>query len=158
MLFRSPIKSLPVESLNTLTFDSLVWTWDSGLRSYLSNGEAYIGWVKNMPINKKAKVKSQIAFSRAGNSLDLYIELDQGRFYFFSYRNGIMQTRSSDQQYNTHVQALSNDERKLKTRLGEKPYSFILAPESRLNRFIRLFDSPEENYDPETNENPDADY
>lgn len=153
-----PIKSLPVESLNTLTFDSLVWTWDSGLRSYLSNGEAYIGWVKNMPINKKAKVKSQIAFSRAGNSLDLYIELDQGRFYFFSYRNGIMQTRSSDQQYNTHVQALSNDERKLKTRLGEKPYSFILAPESRLNRFIRLFDSPEENYDPETNENPDADY
>src|SRR5690606_6162007 len=80
-----------------------------------------------------------ISFSRGGNSLDLYIDLGKDNYFFFGYRNGLMQTRSSMEVFNTHVQALKPDERKLKTGIGEKSYNFALAPESRVKRLLRQF-------------------
>src|SRR5690554_662800 len=71
--------------------------------------------------------------------LDLYIDLGKDNYFFFGYRNGLMQTRSSMEAFNTHVQALKPDERKLKTGIGEKSYNFALAPESRVKRLLRQF-------------------
>ncbi len=136
-----PTRALPEAHKHMLVLDSLTWTWHPASRSYIADTEAFIGWVRDNPINRKVHVKSTIAFSRAGNSLDMYIQVTEEVYFFFSYRNGIMQTRSSVEAYNTHVQALKTDDRKLKTGLGEKPYSFILAPESRMKRLLRQFDA-----------------
>ena len=136
-----PIRTLPEVHKHMLVLDSLTWTWHPASRSYIADTETFIGWVRDNPINRKVHVKSTIAFSRAGNSLDMYIQVTDDVYFFFSYRNGIMQTRSSVDAYNTHVQALKTDDRKLKTGLGEKPYSFILAPESRMKRLLRQFDT-----------------
>jgi hypothetical protein len=134
-----PMRSLPAENQYTLVFDSLTWRWDELSRSYIVDTEAYIGWVRNQPIHRKVKVQGTISFSRGGNSLDLYIDLGKDNYFFFGYRNGLMQTRSSMEAFNTHVQALKPDERKLKTGLGEKSYTFALAPESRVKRLLRQF-------------------
>lgn len=134
-----PMRSLPAENQYTLVFDSLTWRWDERSRSYIADTEAYIGWVRNQPIHRKVKVQGTISFSRGGNSLDLYIDLGKDNYFFFGYRNGLMQTRSSMEAFNTHVQALKPDERKLKTGLGEKSYTFALAPESRVKRLLRQF-------------------
>jgi hypothetical protein len=138
-----PFQVLPVEHKHMLVLDSLTWTWNPAARSYIADTEAFIGWVKDYPINRKVQVKSTIAFSRAGNSLDMYIQVTDEVFFFFSYRNGIMQTRSSIEAYNSHVQALKTDDRKQKTGIGEKPYSFILAPESRMKRLLKQFETQE---------------
>jgi hypothetical protein len=139
-----PLRALPENLKHMLVLDSLTWTWNPSARSYVADTEAFIGWVKDQPINRKVQVKSTISFSRAGNSLDMYIQVTDEVYFFFSYRNGIMQTRSSVEAYNTHVQGLKTDDRKLKTGLGEKPYSFILAPESRMKRLLRQFDAKNE--------------
>jgi len=154
------MRSLPESLKYMLVLDDLTWIWDPSSRSYIADTTAYIAWVKDNPINRKVDIKSTISFSRAGNSLDMYIQVTDDVYFFFSYRNGIMQTRSSIEEYNTHVQALKTDERKLKTGLGEKPYSFILAPESRMNRLLKKFipDSEQqenEDYEDSDELNPD---
>jgi hypothetical protein len=54
-----------------------------------------------------------------------------------------MNTRSSDPQYNAHVQALKPEDRRPKTRIVDKSYYFTLAPESRLKRFLSQIAAPE---------------
>ncbi len=135
------IRSLPPTHQYTLTFDSLKWEWDKPTRSYRANGEATLLWIKDFPVNRTVNVKAIIGFSRGGNTFDLYIEPETKIYFFFSYRNGMMQTRSSNNDYNLNIQGLKPDERKLKTGMGEKGYSFIMAPESRLNRLLRAFDT-----------------
>jgi hypothetical protein len=134
------IRSLPAEHQHTLIFDSLTWVWDQPTRSYRANGEATLLWDKDNPVSRKVKVKAIIAFSRGGNSFDFYIEPSDNVHFFFSYRNGVMQTRSSNNDYNLNVQGLKPEERKQKTGMGEKPYSFIMAPESRLKRLLKAFE------------------
>lgn len=151
-----PIRALPEDQKHMLVLDSLTWAWNPSARSYIADTEAYLGWVKDNPINRKVRVKSTIAFSRAGNALDLYIQVTDDVYFFFSYRNGIMQTRSSIEAYNTHVQALKTDDRKLKTGLGEKPYSFILAPESRLKRLLRQFETQDHENEDEAQEDEEG--
>ena len=123
---------------------SLQWEWDQPSRSYRANGEATLLWIKNNPVNRKVNIKAIIGFSRGGNSFDLYIEPAEKTYFLFSYRNGMMQTRSSNNDYNLNVQTLKPEDRKLKTGMSEKSYSFILAPESRLKRLIKAFENNEQ--------------
>jgi hypothetical protein len=138
------MKSLPVPHQHTFTIDSLQWTWDPPSRSYRADGEGTLLWIQDNPVNRKVKIKAVIAFSRGGNMLDLYIEPAKDVFFFFSYRSGMMQTLSSNKDYNLNVQTLKPEERKLKTGMGEKPYTFILAPESRMKRLFKAFESNDE--------------
>lgn len=138
------IKSLPINNQHMLVIDSLQWEWDQPSRSYRANGEATLLWIKNNPVNRKVNIKAIIGFSRGGNSFDLYIEPAEKIYFLFSYRNGMMQTRSSNNDYNLNVQTLKPEDRKLKTGMSEKSYSFILAPESRLKRLIKAFENNEQ--------------
>lgn len=137
------MKSIPVDLQYLIAVDDLNWTWSQTRRSYIADSEAYVAWIGNKPVNRKVIIKAEIAFSRAGNSLDFYIEPSKGRYYYFSYRNGVMNTRSSDPQYNAHVQALKPEDRRPKTRIVDKSYYFTLAPESRLKRFLSQIAAPE---------------
>lgn len=147
------LKSIPVELQYLLAVDNINWTWSQNRRSYIADSEAFVAWVGNKPVNRKVIVKAEIAFSRAGNSIDFYIEPTKGRYYYFSYRNGVMNTRSSDPQYNTHVQNLKPEERRPKNKIIDKSYYFTLAPESRLKRFLNQIAAPDaEQIETETEE------
>ena len=56
----------------------------------------------------------------------------------------MMQTRSSIADYNTNVQTLETDERVQQRIEGQRGYTFILAPESRVQQLLRRFDPPVE--------------
>jgi hypothetical protein len=133
------MKSVAAQHQHMIVLDSLSWFWDSASRSYRADGDATLLWIKDNPINRKVSVKAVIAFSRGGNSFDLLIDASNDIHFFFSYRNSMMQTRSSVAEYNTNVQTLKQDDRRLKTRIGERGYTFILAPESRLRRLLNIF-------------------
>ncbi|ASB50835.1 hypothetical protein [Alkalitalea saponilacus] len=140
---KEELESLPEEHQHLLVMDSLQWRWDPPSRSYIADSEVLLKYIKNQPVNKKVHVKAVIAFSRGGNSLDMHIQACDTTYFFFSYRNNQMQTRSSMAAYNTNVQTLDADERRIRGRLGDAGYSFILAPESRMRRHLRLFEEEE---------------
>lgn len=136
-------ESLPIEHQHLLVFDDIKWVWDVKSKSYITNGEAKLYWTENKIINRKFNIKGNIVFSRSGNSMNLLIEGKDNSYYFFSYRGGIMQTRSSNDSYNHNVQTVDPKVRKMKIKLGEQSYSFIMAPQSRMNIFLKIFDKKE---------------
>ncbi len=132
-------EALPIELQHLLLFNNIDFEWDSKKRAYVADGEAELAYLKQFIVNKKAKVQAEIVRKRSGNSLDMYIEFDADNWVYFTYKNGMMQTLSSNKEYNTIVQALKADERKQKVGIGEKSFTFIMAPESKKKRFLSRF-------------------
>lgn len=132
-------EKLPLETQHLLMFSNLDFEWDTPKRAFIANGEAHLAYLKQYVVNKKVHVKAEIVRKRSGNSLDMYIEFDSDNWVYFTYKNGMMQTVSSNKEYNTVVQALKADERKQKVGLGEKSFTFIMAPESKKKRFLSRF-------------------
>jgi hypothetical protein len=137
------LRVIPPDRQYTFVFDSLTWEWNQSARSYFAEGQAYLLWMKDMPVNRQVHVKAKISFSRAGNTFDLYIEAAPELFFLFSYRPGTMQTMSSIDAYNTSIVALKMDERTVKAKGTVKQYMLIQAPDSRLRQVLYSFENKE---------------
>ena len=117
-------EKLPEEIKQILLFSNIDFVWDSGERSFWADGEADLAYLNEYIVNKKVKVKAELMRKRSGNSLDMYIEFDENTWVYFTYKNNMMQTLSSNKEYNQIVQALKAEDRKQK---GEA-FTFIMSP------------------------------
>ena len=134
------MKTLPQERQYTIVIDSLLWEWDQSARSYFAEGQAYLLWMKDIPINREVHVKAKISFSRGGNSFDLYIEPAPNVYFFFSYRTpGAMSTLSSLEDYNQNVVGLKNEERSIKATGSVRAYVLNKCDGNRLKTVLRSF-------------------
>jgi hypothetical protein len=135
---------LPVELQHTLCFTDIEFTWDTPSRSYVADGKASLGWIKDQSIAKEVDVKALISRSRGGNSFEIHIKADENTWFFYSYNNGKMLILSSLDEFNKAIQALDIDVRKMKTGLGQRDYVFQLGSKNRLRSFMKFFEEPEE--------------
>jgi hypothetical protein len=75
---------------------------------------------------------------RTGDVLNVYIEFDEGKnWYYFNYRNNLMQTISSDTEYNNYIRELKDDKRKIKKDKHGEEYSFIISNLRKKTDFLR---------------------
>jgi len=133
-------KVLPLDLQQQLLFSNIDLEWDSDKRAYIANGKADLAYMKQYVVNKEVKVYAEIMRKRSGNSLEMFVEFDDNTWVYFVYKNSMMQTLSSNSAYNDLVQSLKPDERKQKVGLGEKGYTFIMAPESKKKKFVAKFE------------------
>ncbi|MCW3807250.1 hypothetical protein [Plebeiibacterium marinum] len=133
------IENLTPEINNMFTFGNIDLSFDGAAHAYVSDGKADLTFVKNYVINKKVHVTAEIVKKRSGNYIDMIILFDKGTWFYFSHRGEMMQTLSSDPTYNEAVKTLDEDKRKLKGGIGEKSFTYILAPASKLNRFSKNY-------------------
>ncbi len=136
--------SKQIENLNPqlnqmFTFGNVDFTFDGPGHAYVADGKADLTFVKNYVINKKVEVTTEIVKKRSGNIIDLIIKFDDDTWFYFSHRGEMMQTLSSSPEYNEAVKTLDEDKRKVKGGMGEKSFTYILAPASKLNRFSKKF-------------------
>ena len=134
-------EGIPDELQSMFLFSNIDMLWDTQKRSYISDGKADLAFLKAYGVDKAVNVKMLVTGKRSGNSLDMYLEFDSENWVYFSYKNSMMQTLSSSPEYNTMVQGLKAEERKLKVGIGEKSYSFILAPDSKKKRFLSIMNN-----------------
>ncbi|WP_291859816.1 hypothetical protein [Marinilabilia sp.] len=135
---------LPAELQHTLCFTDIEFTWDTPSRSYVANGKASLGWIKDQSIAKEVDIKALISRSRGGNSFEIHIKADENTWFFFSYNNGKMLILSSLDEFNKGIQALDIDVRKMKTGMGQPDYVFQLGSKNRLRSFMDFFETPDE--------------
>ena len=75
------------------------------------------------------------------NVVNIYIELDPNNWYFFTYQRGMMQTISSNDEYNTIIKETKPADRKYKHQKGEQPYQFMYSTVRKKNDFLKKFDN-----------------
>jgi hypothetical protein len=116
--------------------------WDSTARAYVSHGSIGIANVGKNQVNRYARGIIEFSKKRTGDDFTIYLELSPNDWFFFNYRNKVMQALSSDLSFNDMLRedVQSRSEQKRVGNLA-KGYSYTLATERKKRDFLRKYQS-----------------
>jgi len=138
-------KKMPKELEHTIMFTDLKFDWNTNTKSYISDTLIGVGTISKEYINKIVPGNIEIIKKRSGDIINIYLELADNVWYYFSYTRGVMQVVSSNEEFNTVIKTLKPDQRKLDTDKGQKPYSYYPAAPSVKNKFLKRMRALKEN-------------
>jgi len=130
-------RKYPSELQHTILFSDVKFRWNYATRSYISYGPIGVGSIGKQQINKYVDGYIEIARKRTGDVINIYLEFEKGKnWYYFNYRNNLMQTISSNTEYNNIIRELKDDKRTKKGK-EEQEYSFIISNLRKKTDFLR---------------------
>ncbi|MCB0823927.1 MAG: hypothetical protein KDC09_14615 [Bacteroidales bacterium] len=131
-------RKYPSELERTIVFSDLKMRWNYATRSYVSYGQIGISSIGKTQINKYVNGIIEIEKKRTGDVITVYLEFDKGQnWYFFNSRNNLMQTISSNTEYNNYIRELKDDKRTVKKDKNGEEYSFIISNLRKKTDFLR---------------------
>lgn len=135
----------PPQELNArMLLTELNMVWDPNLKSLISSGPFGIAASGGTLVNRKVNGYVEIGKRRTGDIINIYIEISNDQWYFFSYGSNFMQAISSDNDFNTIVAELKEDKRIQKTGNNEASYQYIIGTPERRIAFLRKMQSRNE--------------
>lgn len=130
-------KNLPKEFVNELLLNDVNLFWNEASSSFRSNGKIGIGFVGQQPINVYVDGYIEIQRRRSGDMIDVYLKADESTWYYFSYFRGVMMTQAGNNNFNTIISNAKLNDRKHPESSVREPYTYMIAAEDRLARFLR---------------------
>lgn len=139
-------KKFPDDLKKTLFITDLKMKWNKDTRSYTSYGQIGIGNINKAQVNKYVDGRIELVKKRGGDILNIYLELDQGNWYYFNYTRGTMLAVSSNEAFNTVLKELKPEKRE---KAGDKDkkepnYYFNICPPSKKTQFLRKTEKSED--------------
>lgn len=139
-------KDLPKEFSYKLLLNDVKLFWNESTSSFRSSGKIGIGFIGQLPVNVYVDGYIEIQRRRSGDMFDIYLKADQSTWYYFSYFKGVMMTQSGNNNYNTIIAKIKQNERKDPSSSTKVPYIYMIAVEDRLGRFLqRMSDNNPDN-------------
>ena len=74
------------------------------------------------------------------NHYVLYIEFDANDWYYFNYKQNVVQALSSDKEFNTSIKDTKADNRILKSEKDLPQISYTISTEMKKNSFLKKFE------------------
>ncbi|TAL64261.1 MAG: hypothetical protein EPN88_11220 [Bacteroidetes bacterium] len=130
-------RSLPKEFTYELLLNDVNLFWNEPTSSFRSTGKIGIGFIGPQPINTYVDGYIEIQRRRSGDMIDVYLKADESTWYYFSYFRGVMMAQAGNNSFNTILTSTKLSERKHPESSVRVPYTYMIAVEDRLNRFLR---------------------
>jgi hypothetical protein len=139
-------KTLPKEFNYELLLNEVKLFWNKSTSSFRSKGKIGIGFVGTQPLNIYVDGYVEIQRRKTGDMLDIYLKADESTWYYFSYFRGVMMTQSGNSNFNTIITSLKVKDRKHPEATVRIPYTYMIASEDRLGKFLKrmAIDNPED--------------
>ena len=134
-------KNLPKEFTYKLLLNDVKLYWNEPTSSFRSKGKIGIGFIGSQPINVYVDGYVEIQRRKSGDMLDVYLKADESTWYYFSYIKGNMMTQSGNNAYNTLIMSIKQNDRKDPRSNIKIPYTYMIAVEERLSRFLQRMSS-----------------
>lgn len=124
---RNGFYELPKKSYDyTFLFGKLPMRWDFDYQSFVSKGsKVHLAYIDGEPINKM--LECYVEFKMPSNDDDrvyVYIKSPSEYYYFFGYKQGVLNIGSNNQRFNDAVAGLKKKERIVKTK-NEGEYEIL---------------------------------
>lgn len=130
-------RKFPDELKFTFFFSDIKLNWNQKTRSYISEGKLGLASINKDQINKYIPGTMMLERKKSGDVLTLYLELDNGKYYTFSYSNGIMLVYSSNEKFTTIIKELKDDDKVKEGEKGQKKYKFTLSSPNDRNQLLK---------------------
>jgi hypothetical protein len=138
-------KKFPDVMNRTLFLAEVHCRWDSVNKAWVSYGQIGIGNIMKNQVNRYVKGIIEFSKKKTGDDFTIYLELTKNDWYFFNYRNNIMQALSSNLEFNDIVmgEMKSNSEQKRVNNIS-KGYRYVISTDRKKRDFLRKFETGDE--------------
>jgi hypothetical protein len=130
-------RNLPREFNFELLLNDVKLYWNESSSSFRSAGPIGIGFIGTQPVNVYVDGYIEIQRRRSGDMFDIYLKANETTWYYFSYIRGNMMTQAYNINYNTLIANTKANARKHPDATVRVPYSYMIAVEDRLGRFLQ---------------------
>lgn len=129
-------KKIPEDLRQTFFITELKMAWNNETRSYRSIGPIGIGSIDKVSVNRKVNGYVEIIHKRTGDVLNIYLEPENGKWFYFSYARGLMQALSTVTTFNDVITKLKPEKRINKEK--DKPdFEYILSTDRAVKNFLK---------------------
>ena len=132
-------EKLPSTLKKSLYFYDVKLEWDQENTSIMSKKMLGLGNVNDFQINKLYKGRLELNKDFSGDVFNVYLETDIGEWYFFTYSNEVLLSRSSIDDYNLGILEVKTQQKKLPVSKGQKQYQYDIASEVDVDNFKKRF-------------------
>ena len=130
---------LPKELNKSLYFYDVSLEWNGELNSFVSKDMLGLGNVLSHQVNKLYNGSIELLKDNSGDQISMYLETDIGEWYYFSYSNELMLTRSSLDDYNLILLETKTGKRKAPSKKNQSEYQYDLCSEEEVDNFKKRF-------------------
>jgi len=141
-------KSLPKEFEYELLLNDVKLFWNRSTSSFRSTGKIGIGFIGPQPINVYVDGYVDIQRRKTGDMIDIYLKADESTWYYFSYFRGVMMAQAGNKDFNSILVNLKLKDRKHPESSVRLPYTYMIASEDRLGRFLKRMTSEDSGDEP----------
>lgn len=141
---KNPPSDLPWE----LLLNDVTLRWNETTASFRSEGRIGVGIVAGRPVNLYTEGFIEIQRRRSGDMIDIYLKVNESVWYYFSYFRGVMMAQAGNRTFNNIISRTRQKERKHPGSTTREPYSYMIAVEDRLGRFLRRLTESEQETEP----------
>lgn len=136
---------LPKEYSYEILLNDVKLYWNEETSSFRSEGKIGIGFIGTQPVNVYVDGYVEIQRRRTGDLIDIYLRADPSTWYYFSYFKGVMMAQAGNNMFNSLLSKIKLRDRKHPQSTVQKPYTYMIAVEDRLNRFLKRMTQEAEN-------------
>ncbi len=129
-------KKTPEEISQTMFLSDVKLVWNTKTSSYRYKGFIGVSTITGFQVNKQCFGYIEFTKKRGGDIFSIYLEPSEGQWYYFSYRNGVMNALSSNLEFNVAIRDTKPEKRVSK---GKDNYEYTQGTEMSKRNFLRGF-------------------
>jgi hypothetical protein len=132
---KGEVRKMPDDMEKAIVFSDLKLVWDKTEQAWLSQGPIGLASVLKKPLFRNVKGKVEIARKRSGDSMTVFLQQDAKTWWFFQYSRNVLYAYSSDEQFNTLLTELKEEQTVQESGKGQADFKFMLTNKRKVDEF-----------------------
>jgi hypothetical protein len=129
-------RKVPDELQKTLVISEVHLRYQESTNSFISIGPIGISNINQTAVNKYVNGYLEIEKGRTTSAFTLYLQLNSKQWYYFDFKNGVVQAISSSVEFNDNLMSISDKKRiKLNQATGDQ-YEFVISTRRKVADFL----------------------
>ena len=131
---------VPKSMQNSISFSDLTLDWSPETSSFVSDGKIGVGSILDIPINRAVDGKVEVIKKSRGDEIYIYLELDEGDYYYIQYKRNQLQFYTNDKDLMMTFREIDPKKRSLSAKDGKLPYKYNPGTKGKANLFLNKFE------------------
>lgn len=130
------ISKMPASLSKTFVFSNLDMKFDTVSHSYRSLGKIGVAFIGEKAVNRFVNGNIEIiANKKKGDQITIYLEPENGKWYYFNYSMGMLYCLSSQSEFNDKI--INTKEKDRSFKLKGVDYQYLVAADDARSKFLR---------------------
>ena len=130
-------KDFPKELDKTICFTDITLVWSDKHQAYINKGKIGVGNIYSRQLNSVMDGWVRLSKKNGNDVLDILLKTEYGDVYFFEYKNNVMFSYSTDDDFNNLLIEMKSKNRRASEGKGKVPYRFVYSGEDKMEQFER---------------------